>query len=183
MSRFSPPYIDQTLAVGTDSKPSTVDFNPESRLCTSIPSNWKNVSLFWRTTHGIKVELTFPSVRRPIQGIFTKYSHFCILHQAYHLTAWKLKVKQPSQQLQVSKRNRKTFSPIWLSFKWHECYYDCTLCLLYITYRLPYREKNSHFISLMANSLNLNTAYYSVVGNPPLIVCMIEIQKSKFANI
>ena len=41
----------------------------------------------------------------------------------------------------------------------------------------------SFAISLMANSLNLNSAYYSIFRNLSKIGYMIEGQKSKFANI
>ena len=38
-------------------------------------------------------------------------------------------------------------------------------------------------ISLMANSLNLNSAYYYIFRNLLMMANIIQIQKSKFANI
>ena len=50
------------------------------------------------------------------------------------------------------------------------------------------REENFHWnlnsaISLMANSLNLNYVYCFIFRNLSMIAYLIEIQKSKFANI
>ena len=43
---------------------------------------------------------------------------------------------------------------------------------------------NSNFaISLMANSLTLNYAYYYIYRNNSMIAYIIEIQKTKFADI
>ena len=45
-------------------------------------------------------------------------------------------------------------------------------------------HRNSNFtISLIANSLNLSSAHYYIIRNLSMIVYMIEIQKSKLANI
>ena len=38
-------------------------------------------------------------------------------------------------------------------------------------------------VSLIANSLNLNPAYYYIFWNLSIIAYIIEVQKSKFANI
>ena len=52
---------------------------------------------------------------------------------------------------------------------------------------IPYRKKTSldfnFALLLMSNSLNLNSAYYCVFRNLPMIAYIIEIQKLKFANI
>ena len=50
------------------------------------------------------------------------------------------------------------------------------------------QEANSHWnlnlaISLMAYSLNINSAYYFIFRNLSMIAYIIEVQKSKFANI
>ena len=54
--------------------------------------------------------------------------------------------------------------------------------------RAARREENFHWnsnivISLMANSLNLNSAYLKIFTNLSMIAYIIEFQKSKFANI
>ena len=50
------------------------------------------------------------------------------------------------------------------------------------------REENSHWnlsfaISLLANSLNLNSVYYYIYGRISMRGYIIEIQKQKLANI
>ena len=43
---------------------------------------------------------------------------------------------------------------------------------------------NQNFaISLKANSLNLNSAYYFVLGNLSMTAYIIKIEKSEFANM
>ena len=58
---------------------------------------------------------------------------------------------------------------------------DHTMCI-------PYMEENFNWnlnfaVSLIANSLNLNPAYYYIFWNLSMIAYIIEVQKSKFANI
>ena len=45
------------------------------------------------------------------------------------------------------------------------------------------QEENLHRISIIAISLNLNSAHYYAFRNLPMIAHIIEIQKSKFINI
>ena len=60
--------------------------------------------------------------------------------------------------------------------------------LLMRVWKFTLQEEKFHWnlnfaISLMANSLNFNSAYYTSFRNLSIIAYIIEIQKSKFANI
>ena len=62
--------------------------------------------------------------------------------------------------------------------------------MMYVTLNCAHtlQAENLHWnlnfaISLMVNSLNSNSAYDTIFINLSMIAYMIEIQKSKFANI